>query len=168
MYHYTLGRFSMTKDPNPDPDGELPLHSAVRNNEYESVKTLLNKGENIDSTNNDNETPLYYASMYNREEIGKVLISKKANVNFKNNKGWTPLHIAAWNGSKEMFEILILNGADINLKNNRGKTPLDYTTKSMIDSLNKETKEILDKTKKISELSKINNFFLLKKDLYKS
>ena len=75
----------------------------------------------------------------------------------KNNKGWTPLHIAAWNGSKEMFEILILNGADINLKNNRGKTPLDYTTKSMIDSLNKETKEILDKTKKISELSKINN-----------
>lgn len=63
------------------------------------VPLLLEKGANINTTNNKQETALHSAAMEGHEKIVSILIEKGAEVDAKNIELETPLHVAAKNGN---------------------------------------------------------------------
>lgn len=58
-------------------------------------KLMLQKGINVNATDNDGNTLLFYALRYNLFDTANDLIEKGASVNIQNNNGITPLMIAA-------------------------------------------------------------------------
>ena len=133
---------------------DLPLHYAVYAGDAEKVKSLVDKGLNVNTKSFSRETPLYHVRdskiaeyllskgaglkirnydgysplhVVKTPEIAKLFISKGANVNAKSSYGSNPLHTAH---NREIAEILINNGADVNVKGDRGCTPLHWFSRT--------------------------------------
>lgn len=88
------------------------------------VELLLERGANIDETDNAGDTPLMIAAKYGRLSTALLLMNRGANIHHKNHKGWTPIVTASYWGYKELVEALIARGANMNARDNEGKTPL--------------------------------------------
>ena len=88
-------------------DDETPLHAAVKKNNIETVKLLIELGANVNMINPDRETPLHYA--IRSVEMCKILIENGAKINERQRSGYTPLYYASNN--KKVVEFLISKGA---------------------------------------------------------
>ncbi len=104
------------------------LFSAIKNNNYDSVKILISQGVDVNAKNDDGLTPLMLACYTDTKgNIVKLLIDKGADVNTKDNDGETPLLYACANDTTgNIVKLLIDNGADVNAKDNDGDTPLMF------------------------------------------
>ncbi len=78
---------------------------SIAKGDFETVKVLLARGENVNKTSNG-MTPVMYAAKYNRTNILKLLISKGANLRAKNKKGYTALKYAELHGAKEAETVI--------------------------------------------------------------
>ena len=74
--------------------GETPLHFAAKENAYETVALLLEKGAAMNAKNNDGETPLHFAAWENAHAVVELLLDKDADVNARSEDGDTPLDLA--------------------------------------------------------------------------
>jgi ankyrin repeat protein/beta-lactamase regulating signal transducer with metallopeptidase domain len=101
------------------------LHEAVIAGNVEQVKSLIDKGADINTKNEVGRTPLHEAAYYSQREVAKVLIAKGANVNATDSSGKTPLYEGV-RGTRYVCELLIANGARVNARDNSGNTPLHY------------------------------------------
>lgn len=72
---------------------------------YKAVKTLIDKGVNINKKSLK-LTPLMYAARHNRTEILKLLIKNGANLKTRSDNGFTALNWAKHANAKEAYEIL--------------------------------------------------------------
>jgi len=88
------------------------------------VGLLIDRGANIDATNQDGWTPLRYAIFHDKKEVVEALIARGADVNIKAKKGETPLFFAMERGKQDIALLLIDAGADIYAKADRGETLL--------------------------------------------
>ena len=104
--------------------GNRYLYDAIRHNDIEKVKFLIENGVDVNEKNLLGKTPLYEAASSGYLELVKFLVEKGADVNAKTNNGVTALHDAAYNGYLEIEKFLVEKGADINAKTNSGRTPL--------------------------------------------
>lgn len=122
------------------------LCNAAYNGKYESVKWLLDKGENAKFTfANTGENALHYtisktSEMDERTKIVKVLIESGVDVNKKTLvgkstlcfmrdaylKGETPLHRAAAYGNVAIIKMLLDAGAESIMKDANGDTPISW------------------------------------------
>lgn len=122
------------------------LCNAAYNGKINSVKWLLNKGEDADFSFADTgENALHYtisktSEMEDRAEIVKVLIAAGTDVNKKTLagkptlcfmrdaylKGETPLHRAAAYGSIAIIQLLLKAGAEPSVKDANGDTPVSW------------------------------------------
>ena len=122
------------------------LCNAAFNGKVESVKWLLDKGENAKFTfPNTGENALHYtisktSEMDERTKLVKVLIAAGADVNKKTIvgeptlcfmrdaylKGETPLHRAAAYGNVAIIKMLLDAGADPTMKDVNGDTPISW------------------------------------------
>ena len=113
-------------------DGYPALHCAVRRNDLEMVKLLLEAGASVDfknkssSTGTTGETALHCAAFQGRPEIANFLIAKGADVSARTRKKNTPLHDAARMANIKIVKLLLEKGAKVDVKDKNGKTPLDY------------------------------------------
>ncbi|WP_188093748.1 ankyrin repeat domain-containing protein [Sulfurimonas xiamenensis] len=108
--------------------GEMPLMSAVRQNQLEKVKTLIANGAdvNMKKAGAIEVTPLMVAARYGHTEIMEILIENGADVNVKSDEGYTALMRAARNGKTDAVKILLLNHADVNARNFGGMSALKF------------------------------------------
>lgn len=118
--------------------GIVPIQSALADNKatelviaagngnLEKVKSLLNKGVDINAKETKlGLTALMFASSAGYLNMVKYLISKGADINVKSSKaGETALMRASIDGHLEVVKYLIDKGADINAKANSGRSPL--------------------------------------------
>ena len=122
------------------------LCNAAFNAKLDSVKWLLEKGENANFSFTDTgENALHYtisktSEMDDRTEIVKVLIEAGSDVNKRTLagrstlcfmrdaylKGETPLHRAAAYGSTAMIKMLLDAGAQPSMKDANGDTPISW------------------------------------------
>lgn len=122
------------------------LCNAAFNGKVDSVKWLLDKGENANfSFTNTGENTLHYtisktSEMDDRVEIVRVLIAAGADVNKKTLtgkstlcfmrdaylKGESPLHRAAAFGNVSIIKMLIDAGAEPSMKDANGDTPISW------------------------------------------
>jgi ankyrin repeat protein len=111
--------------------GETILHLAARNNCEEMCIALINRGYNVNATDDYGHTPIYTAIQNGSIEACKILLDAGANPNHQDKNGNTPLHKAVTvelDAPKKLniqfIEILLKSGAEVNKENNIGETPL--------------------------------------------
>ncbi|HUI07688.1 MAG TPA: ankyrin repeat domain-containing protein [Verrucomicrobiae bacterium] len=88
-----------------------PLSAAVRSNDVQRTRTLLDAGANVNA--GKNVPPLIDAAYYGNVEIVRMLLEKGATVDCQNKHGLTPLNWAAGNGHADVARLLIEHGADV-------------------------------------------------------
>ncbi|WP_342257708.1 ankyrin repeat domain-containing protein [Spiroplasma endosymbiont of Nomada ruficornis] len=101
-----------------------PLQIAVKNNNIEMVKLLLENHADIDAQDVDGCTPLHLVVECNNIEMVKLLLENHADVNLKDINGCTPLHWAVECNNIEIVKLFIENGADINAQDETLATTL--------------------------------------------
>lgn len=98
------------------------LLQAVRDENVESVKSLIAKGANVNAKSSGGNTPLHCAAEYMAIECLGALLSNGADVNARNDKGKTPFMGAS--NTPKTIGILLDAGADLNVRDNDGRTAL--------------------------------------------
>ena len=80
-------------------DGNLtPLILASLHGQKEIVRYLLEKGADLNATDNEGSNVLHNAAASGHEDIIALLLSKGTDVNAKDNRGMTALHFACSRG----------------------------------------------------------------------
>ena len=104
-----------------------PLHHAAEENYHEMAKLLIDRGADVNATNDYIGTPLQVAAWRDSLDVAKLLIESGVDVNATLYA--TPLFIAALSDSLDVAKLLIESDANVNTKSNSGETPLDIATK---------------------------------------
>ena len=63
-----------------------------------TAKLLLERGANVNATDNNGDTPVSIAARKGDEEMVKLLAERGASLDIQNNDGETPVFSAAWSG----------------------------------------------------------------------
>ncbi len=112
---------------------ESPLLTAVSNDDFEEVKILIAKGENVNrkDENYSNITPLFLAVENGNAEIAETLLNFGARVNARDNNRQTPLMRLDDDASVELANLLIKHGARVNFTDKEGNTALILAARSV-------------------------------------
>ena len=102
----------------PDHGGRTLLHNAVRSNELEVAKLLLDNGANVNAPDSDGKTPLFFAVTYNSGnkdgiELIRLLLRKGAQSN-ESSVLFDALEAKA--NRLQIFDLLLKAGADPNVQ----------------------------------------------------
>jgi ankyrin repeat protein len=119
-------------EPAPATTGELTaLVYAVRANDGESVRSLLDGGADVNEVTGYGWSPLLVATQNRHYKLGVYLLDRGADPNLANKGGWTPLYLATDNRNiergdypvrkgdmdhLEFIKILLDRGADVNAR----------------------------------------------------
>lgn len=133
-------------DPNVIPKNSklsTPLFYAAAKWQPKLVKALINKGVNVNVTEDLESTPLHLVAGMGNVEIALLLINAGADVNAINEFGWTPLYCAVSASSlifdvgdnAAVIDLLVKNGADITIADKSSLTPLDIAEKTMAEAV---------------------------------
>jgi len=104
--------------------GLAPLTLAAHFGHTETALALIEKGADVNATDQYGYTALQYAAKYGHAETVLALIANGADVNAAGQYGYTALHYAAINGHAETVLALINAGADVNATNSNREKPL--------------------------------------------
>ena len=117
-------------DPNSRDDFGTPLlNIAVRNDNEDFVKKLLDAGAQINAVSEDRGyTAVMDAVWRGNYEITKLLIEKGAELNTISKEGQSNLVLAVGANRTKICEILAKNGADPDIKDQMGMSAYGYAT----------------------------------------
>ena len=101
-------------------------------NDYtKEVQYLIEKGADVNLSNDKDETPLYVAAKYGNDATLRVLLSLGAEINHQNCYGETALMIASENHASECVLSLLQCGAEKDWQSLSGDTALMKDIKNM-------------------------------------
>src|SRR5262249_51970390 len=90
------------------------LADAAERRDTAAIRTLLQKGIDVNTAQADGTTALHWAAYNDDAELVKLLIEARANVNALNRYGVPPLALASTNGNSSIITQLLYAGADAN------------------------------------------------------
>ncbi len=102
----------------------VPLIEAVKTGDAAAVRTLLDRGADVDAAEPDGTTALHWAVHNEDLDVAARLVEAGAEVDATTRYGVAPLALAATNGSPETLRMLLEAGADANRASGEGETPL--------------------------------------------
>ncbi|GFH61073.1 hypothetical protein CTEN210_17549 [Chaetoceros tenuissimus] len=112
--------------------GLTPLLVACERNFVNIVKELIQRGADLQTSDENERRPLAIASFCGCMDVMEYLLtldeSKKA-IDATEKNGCTALWLAARTGNDKMVKVLIDAGADASIRNNEGMTPQDTAEK---------------------------------------
>ena len=97
-----------------DNDEHTALHVAAIYGKSDVVRTLLDKGADVNAKTRSWRTALHEAAIHGKSDVVRILLDKGADVNAKTRGWWTALHMAAKSGKSDIVSILLDKGADVN------------------------------------------------------
>ena len=102
----------MSPDPSVvDPKTGISNLALAAGNDFEMLRAMVDKCQNIDQRDRDGNTPLIYAIANGKVKNVELLLDRGADPNLANNGGGTPLAYAIDFGQKEIEQMLIEAGA---------------------------------------------------------
>ena len=107
----------------------MDLHDAVRANNLERVRMLVEEGADKDQGDRQGYTPLSLASVFGYVDVTQYLVKQGAALDKANNYDSTPLLGASSCGHLEVARYLLEQGADRDKANNSGSTPLYWAAR---------------------------------------
>jgi ankyrin repeat protein len=107
---------------------ETLLHYAIKKNQLNNVKLLVEAGAKLTAPTQDGYYPLNLAVMYSNVEMVSYLLNNGALIDQRSTvSDVTPLQQAPVYGKTDILKKLISSGADVNIKaGKQGYTVLDY------------------------------------------
>lgn len=123
---------------------------ATNNNSFEIVQMLLNRGLNINVTDEKGYTPLCIVADKENVKIVKLLIEHKADVSIKTNSGKTALMIAVFKKNVEIRNLI--------LEEIRKKNQVNVKTKELITCI--YTKNVSKVKECLNNGARINDTWL--------
>src|SRR5215212_10062407 len=106
-----------------------------------AVEALVDKGLNVNATDQNGWIPLLEAVFAGHSATVRVLLDRGADVNATDQTGWTPLMEAVSKGHTEITEILLAYGAATETRTLKSRTALSVTIKG-----NRELVRLLTET----------------------
>lgn len=103
---------------------QLPLITAVKNNDASTVRELLIQGADPNSYGRWRTTPLHIAAATDNVLMVESLLAQGADPTIQDIWGETPLHAAAAAGTQQAVRILLTHDADPDARANGNRTPL--------------------------------------------
>ena len=103
-----------------------PLMKAVKKNDMDLVKNLLDSGADAKATNHYEWSALMMAAFYRNDKMVELLLPK-SDAKAANRFGYTALMYAVMSGNDKSVELL-LPKSDVTATNKWGYTALDYAT----------------------------------------
>ncbi|WP_147269152.1 ankyrin repeat domain-containing protein, partial [Wolbachia endosymbiont of Cylisticus convexus] len=91
--------------------GKKAMHFAAENNDIETLRFLVSKGEDVNDCGDDYWRPLHYAAKAGSKEAAKFLVENGAGFysrEYKTTDGQAPIHIAAFHGHKNIVEFFVV------------------------------------------------------------
>lgn len=112
-------------------DIQVTFFNAVDSSDANLAETLINRGADVNKTDEKGFLPLWTAMTKNKinMQLIKLLINKGTNPNNASN-GITSLIVAAKFGLIDVVRLLLEAGADVSLKDHAGRTALDHARQS--------------------------------------
>ncbi|CAO3669768.1 unnamed protein product [Umbelopsis ramanniana] len=106
-------------------DGDMDLIKiAARAGQLDMVGFLIDKGANIEATDNESLTALHLAVKSGNINLADLLLQRGAQIDARTKAGDTVLHIAAKFNHSKLTISLVKHGAYIDGRNNEGNTPI--------------------------------------------
>ena len=96
------------------------MWQAVRVNDVQLVRSLLEQGVNVNESDNEDLTPLHYAAHNGWSDLADTLLNFGADANARDLYGYTPLMVATRNGTTPVVRLLLKRGADPNIEVRQG------------------------------------------------
>jgi ankyrin repeat protein len=116
--------------------GKTPLLYSIQVHNFEFAKFFIEKGANIQATDNDGNTSLHYAIANNEQnKIAYFLIDKGVKIEQANKNGETPFHYSLLYSCNELPFYLIEKGADINKMTSFNENALHLSAESGCDTI---------------------------------
>ena len=103
---------------------DLRVLEAVKNQNKDSVRRLLNERADVNAKWGDGTTALHWAAYWDDAETAGLLLRAGANVNAATDLGATPLSLACMNSNGAMVKKLLAAGANPNANLSTGESPL--------------------------------------------
>ncbi|MDZ4848470.1 MAG: ankyrin repeat domain-containing protein [Pirellulaceae bacterium] len=100
------------------------LADAVKKNDLQAARTLLDQQVDVRSAQVDGMTALHWAVYHDEFSLVQRILAAGADVATQNRYGVSPLSIACQNGSSAIVKLLLDAGAEPNEKLHGGETPL--------------------------------------------
>ena len=116
-------------------NGYLPLTLACYHGNYDVVKFLVDKVDDINA-NSDRGTPLMAAVFKKESSIVELLLKNNANPNIRDVNGSTAMHYATMFRNYDIIKLLVNADSDFTIKDNNGKSALDFAKDYKDDKLN--------------------------------
>jgi len=107
-----------------------PLILASLQGHTEIVRCLLEKGADLNATDNEGSNVLHNAAAGGHDDIMALFFARGMDVNAKDNRGMTALHFACSRGFLPSARFLISEGADVHAEENNGRTSLFFAAAS--------------------------------------
>ncbi|KAJ0410143.1 hypothetical protein ATCC90586_008421 [Pythium insidiosum] len=107
-----------------DEDGSTPLFLAARENEFNAVRLLLDRGADALITQKNGTSVLHEAAANGSLRTIKLLLELHPSLLNAESTNGTPLHFAVNESREKSVSQLLSFGADVNAKNAKGVTPL--------------------------------------------
>ena len=114
-----------------DKVGETPLHYAIRGNDFETTKNLIDQGANINATDNKGTTPLHLATKLQFYNLAYELLQRNASANISDTKNRLPVHSAANRQAPRLLQLLINHTQSPNQQDKNKQTYLDILATKM-------------------------------------
>ena len=111
-------------------EGATPLWTASTLGHLDLVKTLVERGADIEHATDSQSTPLRGAAFDGHLDVVEYLIKRGANIDKPNQVGQSPLTIAAAMKQIETVKHLIASGANVHHKGHNGDMPLHVAVES--------------------------------------
>ena len=102
------------------------LHRAAKETTVDIARSLIARGDDVNSRDEDGDTPLHFAARWGNPANVQVLLDAGADVMARDKFGLTPLHRTAQSGNPANIKALLAVGADAKAKDEESKTPWDY------------------------------------------
>ncbi|CAQ54400.1 ankyrin repeat domain-containing protein [Wolbachia endosymbiont of Culex quinquefasciatus] len=123
------------------------------------VKSLVEKGADVNAKDELSRSLIYYAAYSGNLNVIEFLVEEGADVNAKEEGGRAPLHTAVQLGYLKIVKLLLEKGAHYDVQNAQGKTPLDLaksgSVKNLLSDIDKLFQDVQDgKEDKVNSLLK--------------
>jgi ankyrin repeat protein len=113
------------------------LLSAVEDGQTALAKRMIERGADVNATDNHGRRPLQMAITGGLGTLAKLMVERGADVNATDNHGRRPLQMAITGGLGTLAKLMVERGADVNATDNHGRRPLQMAITGGLGTLAK-------------------------------